>query len=81
MVRVKTRRGTWWERPSVVDSEYNANRVADNNSWKEFEVQLVVADTEVAADANEGLDSNLRVKLMAAVGLPVVAEACGNDCE
>ena len=44
-------------------------------------MQLVVADTGVAADANEGSDSKHRVELSAAVGLPVVAEACGNDCE
>ena len=44
-------------------------------------MQPVVADTEFADDENEGSDSLQQVELLAAVERPVVAEACGNDCE
>jgi len=64
-----------------VYSEDNVNRVAGNNSCNEAEVWLVAAETVVAADKNEGWGSQPLVELLAAVGQPVVAGACGNDCE
>lgn len=62
-------------------SEDNANRVAGNNSCKKAEEWVVAAETVVAADKNEGWGSQPWVELLAAVGQPVVAGACGNDCE
>ena len=62
-------------------SEDNANRVAGNNLCKKAEVWVVAAEIVVAADKNEGWGSQPWVELWAAVGQPVVAGACGNDCE